>query len=84
MQPNYRIGAPVMVVPMTNRWHRNFMPMTPNEEVPVLTRWFDGSSVNFQEQRPELASREIDTAPVPVKPRVLNPADFLKGGNVIV
>jgi hypothetical protein len=80
METIRRIGNPVHVVPLTNQYNRNFMPMDANGEVPVPTRWFDASDVYYQVQRPEVAAREIDTAPVPVKPRVLNPMDFMKGG----
>lgn len=79
-QPNFRIGADVLVVPLTNQWNRNFMPMDANGELPVGSRWFDGSDVLWQLDNPTLASREIDTAHVPVQPRVLNPMDFMGGG----
>lgn len=84
MIPHNRIGRDVLVVPLTNRWHKNYMPMTPNEEVPVPTQWFNGSDVHMIEMLPNVASKEVDAVPRAVKPRVLDPMEFMKGGGLNV
>lgn len=76
------IGGDVYVVPLSNKFNRNFMGLDANGETPVSCLWVNGSSVDFQIERPTLASREIDTAVVPTTPRVLNPADFMRGGGL--
>ena len=81
MQPNYNIGAPVLVVPMSTIWNRNFMPMDANGEIPVSLQWFDASSINWEVQRPDVASREVDAPVASPKSPVLNPADFMRGGS---
>lgn len=77
------IGPHTHVVPLSNKYNQKFMPLDANGEVPVSIQWFDASSVNYQMERPTLASREIDNVVQQVKPRVLSPTDFMRGGTIL-
>lgn len=82
METIRNIGQPIAIVPLTNKWHKNFQPMDANGEVPVSLDWFNGSSIQYQMVQPSPFAKQIDTGVSPVNPKVLNPRDFMKGGSI--
>lgn len=82
MDTSRNLGSDVLVVPLNNKYNRNFLPLDANGEIATPNQWFDGGSVTAVENRPNLI-KEIDNAPTQVKARVLNPLDFMKGGTLL-
>ena len=76
-----RTGADIVVVPLTNQWHKRHMPLEANGEIAVPNQWYDGSSVDYVVPNPKL-NREVEAKPKQVKARELNPKDFMKGGGL--
>jgi hypothetical protein len=76
------IGSDVFVVPLSSKFNRNYMGLDANGEVPVGTKWVDGSSINYVMEKPTVGSREADEGVQSVAQRVLNPMDFMRGGGI--
>ncbi len=80
--PN-RIGAPTHVVPLTTKWHQSEVAFPANNEEPVPYNFYEGGDVTHELPNPTV-NREADTKPQRVKPKDLNPLDFMKGGSSIL
>ncbi len=72
-------GRDVYIVPLVSTYHRNYIPMEANSELPVLVPFYEGREVWSMPIVPapqKLPEGNTKT----VKPQVIDPYDFMRGG----
>jgi hypothetical protein len=68
-----------LVVPLIGKYHEKDIALPANARTPVPTIAYPTHELGYVIIRPELA-KETDTKAKPVKPKQLNPLDFMHGG----